>query len=151
MCFNTQPPEGGWAAPPPIWQSTSPNVFQHTAARRRLVSCVVITLLYPASFQHTAARRRLEPLPARPRQPSQFQHTAARRRLGSSSSMVSSSASFQHTAARRRLGGCWRRSFCLTNRFNTQPPEGGWPLLAVVGLLMQQCFNTQPTEGGWNI
>ena len=32
--------------------------------------------------------------------------------------------------------------------FNTQPPEGGWGLLAY-WLMMVCCFNTQPPEGGW--
>ena len=33
-------------------------------------------------------------------------------------------------------------------RFNTQPPEGGWtsPTFAVSA---KDCFNTQPPEGGW--
>ena len=57
--FNTQPPEGGWKPLNPQYPMLS--WFQHTAARRRLVSasyCSLISVL----FQHTAARRRLEPL-----------------------------------------------------------------------------------------
>ena len=55
-------------------------------------------------------------------------------------------------------------------RFNTQPPEGGWPLkkfisrpfwtfqhtaarrrlvCVIVGFTASHCFNTQPPEGGW--
>ena len=37
---------------------------------------------------------------------------------------------------------------CL-HGFNTQPPEGGWLLLAKFKLI-NQSFNTQPPEGGWN-
>ena len=55
---------------------------------------------------------------------------------------------FQHTAARRRLEfkRTIRRPY--TQRFNTQPPEGGWEMnvrqfIEVFG------FNTQPPEGGW--
>ena len=33
---------------------------------------------------------------------------------------------FQHTAARRRLGRHRRDSARMRDRFNTQPPEGGW-------------------------
>ena len=56
-CFNTQPPEGGWKLP----RNSAPalNLFQHTAARRRLASrqrCAGILFM----FQHTAARRRLD-------------------------------------------------------------------------------------------
>ena len=76
--FNTQPHGGG--CPPPLvligwkkWVSTHSRTeaaaededhatyeewFQHTAARRRLPSCLLLPLSF-ASFQHTAARRRL--------------------------------------------------------------------------------------------
>ena len=55
-------------------------MFQHTAARRRLLLSVV-TAAARAGFQHTAARRRL-PLEAQAYdQALEFQHTAARRRL----------------------------------------------------------------------
>ena len=37
-----------------------PNLFQHTAARRRLVG-IFLKLLTVVVFQHTAARRRLDP------------------------------------------------------------------------------------------
>ena len=36
--------------------------------------------------------------------------------------------------------------FC---RFNTQPPEGGWPPESVMVYKSAICFNTQPPEGGW--
>ena len=123
-------------------------MFQHTAARRRLVGSVfgrVNSLL----FQHTAARRRLaQTLTAvhrpihcfntqppeggwlvrnlYPRRPITFQHTAARRRLVLFNVPAVLDAWFQHTAARRRLAlfGQWfGRGYCC---FNTQPPEGGW-------------------------
>ena len=32
--------------------------------------------------------------------------------------------------------------------FNTQPPEGGWPLANLI-ISGRICFNTQPPEGGW--
>ena len=78
--FNTQPPEGGWTAH--MVQEDTSEMFQHTAARRRLgyrpVSKIsrlpVSTHSRPKAagelwqrlrvletvFQHTAARRRLE-------------------------------------------------------------------------------------------
>ena len=34
LCFNTQPPEGGWGLPSPV--TDFDVMFQHTAARRRL-------------------------------------------------------------------------------------------------------------------
>ena len=54
--FNTQPPEGGWVRTiTPIFLLP---LFQHTAARRRLVVAYTQTCRNMA-FQHTAARRRL--------------------------------------------------------------------------------------------
>ena len=54
---------------------------------------------------------------------------------------------FQHTAARRRLASNLPKS-ALIQRFNTQPPEGGWGLC--FGACPRSCsFNTQPPEGGW--
>ena len=35
-CFNTQPPEGGWIHPSPVFAAVAQ--FQHTTARRRLVA-----------------------------------------------------------------------------------------------------------------
>ncbi len=54
--FNTQPPEGGWFRP--HFAHEFAEMFQHTAARRRLGStCGDIQT--GQRFQHTAARRRL--------------------------------------------------------------------------------------------
>ncbi len=55
-----------------------------------------------------------------------FQHTAARRRLENSPPISSIAELFQHTAARRRLDYGGQRETMLVERFNTQPPEGGW-------------------------
>ena len=75
--FNTQPPEGGWI---PLFLFQYKQMFQHTAARRRL-EMFINFMMFSFTFQHTAARRRLDRL----RHPSAsvrpFQHTAARRRL----------------------------------------------------------------------
>ena len=57
--FNTQPPEGGWLVEAMMVQAFF--MFQHTAARRRLV-LVIAGSTIKQRFQHTAARRRLEPL-----------------------------------------------------------------------------------------
>ena len=56
-CFNTQPPEGGWQYQQ--LQQQYQQLFQHTAARRRL-DCPCAAVLLRFEFQHTAARRRLE-------------------------------------------------------------------------------------------
>ena len=121
-CFNTQPPEGGWESPQLLNIIT--NLFQHTAARRRL-GFVLVTEILDYKFQHTAARRRLACLYWFGMGISRFQHTAARRRLAeirerllqyqrvSTHSRPKAAGhrrrkgrlkhGFQHTAARRRL------------------------------------------------
>ena len=120
-CFNTQPPEGGCLR------------FSALGIRRQL-------------FQHTAARRRLRLRTVRYEVGTWFQHTAARRRLLNSMVSLYRLKRFQHTAARRRLhkSGC---ALLQRQGFNTQPPEGGChsfsPKYRNLG-----CFNTQPPEGG---
>ena len=81
-------------------------MFQHTAARRRLV-LVFLPLVLLCLFQHTAARRRLVREAGQPVSGSPFQHTAARRRLAAEPEVL----------AKGRAS------------FNTQPPEGGCHLL----------------------
>ncbi len=164
--FNTQPPEGGWdieycrvegtmvsthsrpkAAGPPTVRAACMSLFQHTAARRRLLAAYTPCLFRTGLFQHTAARRRLIPS-QRLHQPHRGFNTQPpeggwiglrrevdfrdgfntqppeggwrMRGLGQSPKSL-----FQHTAARRRLG-FQIRSEVFRYGFNTQPPEGGW-------------------------
>ena len=120
--FNTQPPEGGWSwkngCVPMSRVSTHSRpkaaghcalffmclfrMFQHTAARRRLVSHQQPLPSY-RQFQHTAARRRLEISQLKSQVEQMFQHTAARRRLVKTYKDMLELWLFQHTAARRRL------------------------------------------------
>ena len=55
----------------------------------------------------------------------------------------------QHTAARRRLERLSNARYQIS-RFNTQPPEGGWPKNQPHSA-SRDCFNTQPPEGGWPV
>ena len=122
-------------------------MFQHTAARRRLVGGLSINTS-AIVFQHTAARRRLEiakgikdksldvSTHSRPKAAGRvsatslskmrFQHTAARRRLVFTASIRLAFSWFQHTAARRRLAEHLGMRQNGQACFNTQPPEGGW-------------------------
>ena len=54
---------------------------------------------------------------------------------------------FQHTAARRRLGD---RKFCDVQQicFNTQPPEGGWPLDCIPALNNHVSTHSRPKAAG---
>ena len=81
------------------------NVFQHTAARRRLANksgCVFLQ-----------------------RQVSTHSRPKAAGMVGLL--VLKHTFKFQHTAARRRLGTVRFRAF-RQGGFNTQPPEGGWEL-----------------------
>ena len=143
--FNTQPPEGGWAFV--LAHYASRELFQHTAARRRL-GRAYRRLPVGLQFQHTAARRRLVNNPLGISAVTKFQHTAARRRLGNYK-IAKQLGGLVSTHSRPKAAG---PSALLVghicNGFNTQPPEGGWGRWVKDGL-MGFCFNTQPPEGGW--
>ena len=53
------------------------------------------------------------------------------------------------THSRPKAAGWWRLiSETYLRRFNTQPPEGGWPPVSTT-VTGRYSFNTQPPEGGW--
>ena len=143
--------------------------FQLTAARRRLVNSGVRTCCH-WWFQLTAARRRLGDFVtrhpprgkvsthSRPKAAGEglgnpalvaamFQLTAARRRLAFFALFFLEMTMFQLTAARRRLD---KRPRAPARRrgFNSQPPEGGWPV-RTTRRNPWEGFNSQPPEGGW--
>ena len=122
--------------------------FQHTAARRRLVEPKK-QINYYDMFQHTAARRRLEKQKPTSTANIKFQHTAARRRLDMMGFDMAGALQVS-THSRPKAAGI---RFHINNRryrrFNTQPPEGGWPFIELTSHWLD-CFNTQPPEGGWN-
>ena len=103
VCFNTQPPEGGWYnmhGAGSGWVGVSTHSRPKAAGTEAMAngaSAVVST--------HS-----------RPKAAGPVADAACR------------ACSFQHTAARRRLEGqpVQARRCC---RFNTQPPEGGWVTL----------------------
>ena len=168
-CFNTQPPEGGWRGAGRGGQRRSRFNTQPPEGgwpqTKSAASCFL-------PFQHAAARRRLAANPADPRLPAgfntqppeggwpvhnqideyrlKFQHAAARRRLGPRplGRMLADAVS---TRIRPKAAGCAAgTTLSVMIRFNTQPPEGGWPLLLRLPR-MEQRFNTQPPEGGWRL
>ena len=122
--------------------------FQHTAARRRLVSFSIALICVASVSTHSrpkaAGRRSRHGYRA-----IRFQHTAARRRLVRPKFMVVAMRMFQHTAARRRLA-VLRRGICDRYDVSThsRPKAAGASLKdVIVGLYG---FNTQPPEGGWS-
>ena len=164
--FNTQPPEGGCPGAPkprrtwPVSTHSRPKaaaaeltqadlpvaMFQHTAARRRLLPTQVVGIPVRQVSTHSRPKAAACAAQSSASRLVAFQHTAARRRLldqrdavdvrvvVSTHSRPKAAASiaaafpalwrFQHTAARRRLPGK-RAGQRRAGRFNTQPPEGG--------------------------
>ena len=90
-------------------------------------------------FQHTAARRRLVQKTACRSIHTKFQHTAARRRLGHRRDSARRRDRFNTQPPE----GGWHnfRSSCPScSSFNTQPPEGGWaaqPICQMMLLMFQ--------------
>ena len=121
--------------------------FQLTAARRRL-GFPYLPATPPVKFQLTAARRRLVELDVCALPENAFQLTAARRRLAGYEGYVSwlpevsthsrpkaagayarASATVTNVSTHSRpkaAGRCYSRRRRNANRFNSQPPEGGW-------------------------
>ena len=166
MCFNTQPPEGGWFVVT-LYQSqqkgfnTQPpeggwgggrvgnEIFVvSTHSRPKAAGMASREFVYFIEFQHTAARRRLGIYLSRTIPLNRFQHTAARRRLGLLILPVAKPLEFQHTAARRRLGSRAApapppKMFQHTAARRRLGPTGSGKTTTLYG------FNTQPPEGGW--
>ena len=122
-CFNTQPPEGGWLHK--ISKMGRLLVFQHTAARRRLVEYIQE---YNRIF---------------------FVSTHSRPKAAGKDHDAPVSSLFVSTHSRPKAAGtpCGTYPAGLES-FNTQPPEGGWTGTGR-GFLRLNRFNTQPPEGGW--
>ena len=144
--FNTQPPEGGWSDSKS--SSLKVDLFQHTAARRRLGNL-------------SRLRCRIGSFNTQPPEGGWpnlylnvnslcFVSTHSRPKAAGFKDLKCRSfgLSFQHTAARRRLVTPFRLNIRRGGCFNTQPPEGGW-VDASVKAGNTVCFNTQPPEGGW--
>ena len=103
VCFNTQPPEGGWTAK--CSAKRSRTKFQHTAARRRLESFQNLYLINFSVSTHS-----------RPK--------AAGYRECATPKLTRVSTHSRPKAAGPPHG---KSSFSCAC-FNTQPPEGGWNL-----------------------
>ena len=146
ICFNTQPPEGGWMAG--YYAQEDKAQFQHTAARRRLVHLIpnlcrpqnVSTHSRPKAAGMVETRRCLSMVCFNTQPPEGGWILLMRdflfpRRVSTHSRpkaaghglhpRIAYNNKFQHTAARRRLGLRIKAGTRILG-FNTQPPEGGW-------------------------
>ncbi len=143
--FNTQPPEGGWRQETLMWVIS--RRFQHTAARRRLVSSPLPLLLDESVSTHS--RPKAAGAGVRLVQAYQRVSTHSRPKAAGLMQLFSKHKNAVSTHSRPKAAGCARIDWAEEHGcFNTQPPEGGWRRVAVRnGFLL--CFNTQPPEGGW--
>ncbi len=122
-CFNTQPPEGGWCISGnilAIW-----CLFQHTAARRRLVGIksfgsanfVVSTHSRPKAAGNCICNQYaggFVSTHSRPKAAGKILDCQRPHKKVSTHSRPKAAGSFAPTLSRETWG------------FNTQPPEGGW-------------------------
>ena len=144
-------------------------MFQHTAARRRLVKNYDLLQQYVEVSTHsrpkaagTAHKAEYQEISGFNTQPPEggwlilrpyshnetmFQHTAARRRLENMFGLIKSTTRFQHTAARRRLVPFMSMPNPIFAFQHTAArrrlDEKVFELRGYFG------FNTQPPEGGW--
>ena len=123
-CFNTQPPEGGWA----LFKSRNQTdvLFQHTAARRRLV--------------HAFEDNRSEST------------VSTHSRPKAAGAIKRQTRAYSLSFNTQPPEGGWPTAsppHAANRGFNTQPPEGGW-LRRPLSACCFDRFNTQPPEGGWH-
>ena len=148
VCFNTQPPEGGWRDQ--TNKAKAVIEFQHTAARRRLGDDL------PDGLNHIRRFNTQPPEGGWRRWPSRywllrcFNTQPPEGGWRRNSPMRNQIMTFQHTAARRRLEKYYSSTDIYIKGFNTQPPEGGWSYFRKYNSI-HFCFNTQPPEGGWTV
>ena len=113
------------AAGPPTVRAACMSLFQHTAARRRLLAAYTPCLFRTGLFQHTAARRRLIPS-QRLHQPHRGFNT-------------------------QPPEGGWiglRREVDFRDGFNTQPPEGGWSDVEILESIFSVSTHSRPKAAG---
>ena len=147
--FNTQPPEGGWA-----FCFNTPNQTPAVSTRSRPKAAGFLCN-FPKEFKIVSTRSRPKAAGQIMRECSKISEVSTRSRPKAAGKAciaellwfivstrsrpkaagVAGLASdeaisrFQHAAARRRLG-CGLEHGVFKERFNTQPPEGGWQAFA---------------------
>ena len=121
-------------------------VSTHSRPKAAAAACKSCPFPLPA-FQHTAARRRLLSLKLSVFQTARFQHTAARRRLlPGCENLIEIRLVSTHSRPKAAAAKLKRSQFYV-HSFNTQPPEGGC-IDECHFCLPLNSFNTQPPEGG---
>ena len=146
LCFNTQPPEGGWAFPrfaltvpfsfntqPPeggwfaLWGDADTLIPVSTHSRPKAAGCQP-RHLYPlvAGFNTQPPEGGWHRLHSALLIAWQFQHTAARRRLDRHWRRRDGKSRVSTHSRPKAAGAATRQEIPRPPSFNTQPPEGGW-------------------------
>ena len=145
MCFNTQPPEGGCIpARSPAQSCRSFNTQPPEGG------CLVDSFILLANclFQHTAARRRLLAFQsAQTLVYSVSTHSRPKAAATPPKYFLSDRAHGFNTQPPEGGCLCAQPAQITAACFNTQPPEGGCQENGA-NLWAASCFNTQPPEGG---
>ena len=139
LCFNTQPPEGGWSR---FENFGRINVSFNTQPPEGGWADILVKGLVMKMFQHTAARGRLDSMAVPVMRWIGVSTHSRPRAAGLSTIRLGCPLRFQHTAARGRLAGQHRDNGIRTFGFNTQPPEGGWMPVWSVGLQVEKFQHT---------
>ena len=100
-------------------------------------------------FQHTAARRRLVAVERKKAAVLMVSTHSRPKAAGSRLPHFADSPTCFNTQPPEGGWIAWRILDAQYFGFNTQPPEGGWASFDF-GSPIIACFNTQPPEGGWN-
>ena len=146
-CFNTQPPEGGWARISLL--AVKDGWFQHTAARRRLGFWRRFCWFF-GRFQHPAARRRLGLCDGKSDLYSCFNTQPPEGGWERPRRVAEGNPVFQHTAARRRLGWCFVACrLCIDVSTHSRPKAAGCSTVSsIIGIdLFQHTAARRRLEG----
>ena len=122
-------------------------MFQHTAARRRLVQPLGFIFVFGASFNTQPPEGGWMGLCGKLHMETVSTHSRPKAAGWSSFIFLVAYMCFNTQPPE----GGWTQIYLVTFNlfsFNTQPPEGGWIQIWVV-LMIRVSFNTQPPEGGW--
>ena len=125
--FNTQPPEGGWAAAlirkctAAGFNTQPPEGGWHRRRGRQRPQCGFNTQPPEGGWRNRPPESAIR---------AGFNTQPPEGGWTHGCWTTSSAARFQHTAARRRLGRYPSGLRLPSGRFNTQPPEGGWGITA---------------------
>ena len=145
LCFNTQPPEGGW------WREEILKKigegFQHTAARRRLVIAMQHLTLNNAVSTHSrpkaAGNQTIKTINLW-----DCFNTQPPEGGWASTDEYSRTMPVSTHSRPKAAGSDLLICLCINGGFNTQPPEGGWVAVGLEVLIIAVSTHSRPKAAG---